>query len=305
MSTTVYNGCKFPEGSDLLDIIQRFNEARPQAIALADRILQKQITAQAINRLDRLIVQATGAAANDSSERPDEYTSFSDILSKCFQRTLERRKSPDSSHHSDIDTAASIVVIPHATGLYGIFRCNNDEMLGYMKATLGFEDYGWWNNTDEPEGVTEDEWEARGKIWNEILDNEHYVSYLGPEMVLVRKEHDVPYTSPSGVMDFSGVRDFEKRVFDAAMETTAAQSDPPEQSAGMAVSHMMSLREGKNPAFEKVRERMRKVLIEFPDADLFKRNLSDVLDQARTEWEAGVLDEQSQPSSANRSSPRM
>lgn len=305
MSTTVYGGCKFPEGSNLLEIIGRFNEARPQAIALADSILEKQIIARAVDRLDRLMVQGTGAAVNNSVEKQDDSSSFSDLLAKCFQRTLERRKNPDSAHHSDIDTAASIVVIPHATGLYGIVRCSNDEMLDHMKATLGFEDYSWWNNSDAPEGISEDDWDARGTVWNEILDKEHYVSYLGPEMVLVRREHDVPYVSTRDKMDFSGVRDFEKRVFDAALETDAALADPPQQSAGKMAGHLMALRDGQHPAFEAMRERMRKVLIEFPDEELFKRNLGEVVDQARTEWEAGVLNEHSQPSSASRSSPRM
>ena len=33
------------------------------------------------------------------------------------------------------------------------------------------EDYCYWNNTDEPEGMTWKQWQARGKNWNKICDD--------------------------------------------------------------------------------------------------------------------------------------
>lgn len=36
----------------------------------------------------------------------------------------------------------------------------------------GVEDYSYWNNSDEPEGVTLAQWRSRGKIWGKVcLDN--------------------------------------------------------------------------------------------------------------------------------------
>lgn len=41
-----------------------------------------------------------------------------------------------------------------------------------FKVPKGVEEYGYWNNTDQPEGVTTRQWNARGKTWDKVcLDN--------------------------------------------------------------------------------------------------------------------------------------
>ena len=35
-------------------------------------------------------------------------------------------------------------------------------------------DYSYWNNTDPDENVSEEEWESRGQVWEEILDHGSY-----------------------------------------------------------------------------------------------------------------------------------
>jgi len=39
----------------------------------------------------------------------------------------------------------------------------------FMKET-GFEEYGYWNNTDKPDDVSEDEWDERERVWDEVID---------------------------------------------------------------------------------------------------------------------------------------
>jgi len=39
------------------------------------------------------------------------------------------------------------------------------------------EEYGYWNNTDGPEQISEDEWDARSKKWVEVGPNDSYANF--------------------------------------------------------------------------------------------------------------------------------
>jgi hypothetical protein len=300
MSTTVYSGCKFRDDDDFTAIIKRFNDARPQALLLADTILEQHIAARALDKLDELIIQAIGGIAADNEDQE----TFGEILQACFKKTVDRRKNPDTQHHADIDTSASIVVIPHETGLYGVVRCNNNQMLDYMKSTLGFEGYEWWNNTDAPDDISEAQWDARGEVWNKILDKESVVSYLGAEMILVKRDHYVPYLSANDTLDFSGARAFETRVFGGALKLHLDENDV-KQTPGSLASRIMELKEGKDPGFEALRAKIARILPSSLEPHFFRQNLKDILGQAKAEWDADTLDKNAVPALGTRSGSRM
>lgn len=44
-----------------------------------------------------------------------------------------------------------------------------------------FEEYGYWNNTDRPDALTQAEWDARGEVWDRIwvsAPNREYQHYV-------------------------------------------------------------------------------------------------------------------------------
>jgi len=45
----------------------------------------------------------------------------------------------------------------------------NDEIFDFEFD--GCESYGYWNNTDQPDGITDSEWEARREQWNQFINN--------------------------------------------------------------------------------------------------------------------------------------
>jgi hypothetical protein len=57
-------------------------------------------------------------------------------------------------------------IIPYAGDGYA-WRGNYPflENISYL------EDFAYWNNTDQPEEITDKEWKTRGKIWNKIYDD--------------------------------------------------------------------------------------------------------------------------------------
>lgn len=291
MSTTIYNGYRFPEGETLESMIERFRGARTGALALADKVLSNHIINLTVLSLDNMIVQSFAK----TDEPKETINSFENLL-WTVQRRVQDRKDNGNGHNSDVDMSASIVLIPHDGRLYGIGRHANAEMARCIQEASGAESYSWWNNTDRAEGVSQKSWDKRGEIWEAITRDEGTVSYLGAELELVKKTHPTPILSVEDCNDFSGVNSFHDRVFSAAMKIFAADPNALGGTPGRIASALMDLREGKNPAFELLRAKMAKVLIEFPDRALFGRPIEQVIDEAKARWEAAGLEEMTQQS---------
>jgi hypothetical protein len=50
-------------------------------------------------------------------------------------------------------------------------------MVDQFKVPKWAEDYGYWNNSDAPDGVTEKAFAKRGKIWDQLTDTNHYYTH--------------------------------------------------------------------------------------------------------------------------------
>lgn len=62
----------------------------------------------------------------------------------------------------------NIVVIPHKTGLYGIyFDSGNKEYFKLLKPYC--TDFHYQNSSDKPERISDKSWERREKYWNDML----------------------------------------------------------------------------------------------------------------------------------------
>lgn len=48
-----------------------------------------------------------------------------------------------------------------------------------FRKKYGFEYYGYWNNTDMPNGMSQKRWDARGDEWNEVLNPDYIPSLHG------------------------------------------------------------------------------------------------------------------------------
>ncbi len=71
--------------------------------------------------------------------------------------------------NSMVDTDFQIVVFPHETVFLGIVYTESSKWFRKWLKMPGVSEYGYWNNTDPPDDVSEEEWENRGKVWNEVL----------------------------------------------------------------------------------------------------------------------------------------
>jgi hypothetical protein len=86
------------------------------------------------------------------------------------------RLAASSPYKSTFDIKVGVNVFEDETHYYlipypgsGIFR----DCLDFLKDFPGLEGYAYWNNSDHPESITDEQWAERGKTWDPIIDNWH------------------------------------------------------------------------------------------------------------------------------------
>lgn len=60
-----------------------------------------------------------------------------------------------------------------------VINNNEPEYLNNLLKLPYIKEYGYWNNTDKPDELTEEEWDQRRSDWNEILDRSFFFTGSG------------------------------------------------------------------------------------------------------------------------------
>ena len=69
--------------------------------------------------------------------------------------------------------------------------------MDFWESLEGVEYYGYWNNTDMPDDISEEEWDQRGKDWDEAL-SEHIIGMTGVGVDCVCFQHRGQFFSEEG-----------------------------------------------------------------------------------------------------------
>lgn len=81
-----------------------------------------------------------------------------ECMDRAYASTVMQRRDPE------IDLRFEFVVFPQKKGLLGLAYAEHKEYLKLLE-DRGWEEYPYWDNTDEPEGIPIKEWKARGLEW--------------------------------------------------------------------------------------------------------------------------------------------
>lgn len=84
-----------------------------------------------------------------------------------------------------VDCDLEIVVYPRNGVFYGQYFASFRPLEAWLKEQDLFEDFGYWNNTDEPEDVSWEDWCIRGEIWDKILEHSSVPAEAGLTVKLV------------------------------------------------------------------------------------------------------------------------
>jgi hypothetical protein len=152
MSTKIYKGFRLKTDS-FQEALQIVNSFRPWVEKQAELVL------------DTFIENANDCRKETTDDKVKEKVDAWMLWSKLRQEIV-RDKQMRMPH---IDTDFSVTLIPSNGQVLGI--CYTEHYAWYQAWCNhpGVEEYAYWDNTDEPEGMDYEQWEARGKDW-EILN---------------------------------------------------------------------------------------------------------------------------------------
>jgi hypothetical protein len=207
MSTTIYNGYKLPDGVDLSNVIQWARPVRQQLTQQANLLLYRDIARRACAMLDGYALVAMGLKEYDPSGRHD-----GDLwLSAEIEQAQYRKKSLAEEYPSLTDTDTHLVVFPHESGLYAMLYAGNRELEEGFNAVDGVVDFSYWNNSDTPEDIEQDQWDKRGKLWDDLMPS-GVPSQDGLVVDLVSGKHMAPYLAREAKKDLGLWPNMEMRM---------------------------------------------------------------------------------------------
>lgn len=160
MSTKVYTAYKLRNPDKFWDFVR---DVVPRGHAAVRKSLRKLYTEliPCVDRRKKMYKDALARWEHDEKAR----------LAAVRKLVLEQAKEADATTQwSPIDLRVEIGVWEHRKQLYLIPFCNGAmrNSLDFLKEHPVLDDFRYWNNTDEPEGMSRREWAKRGRVWDAI-----------------------------------------------------------------------------------------------------------------------------------------
>lgn len=158
MSTKIYHGFKFAD-PDLTVIHRHIMDWRQEL-----RPLQKKAT-------DAFVAEIAVNMFDAERMHPGTHkgkTPLTDAVLMLWDRQAEVKKT--QRRDPMVDFEFTISLMPFEGQVYGIAYTEQREWQRLWLEKPFVIDFCYWDNTDPPEELPEDEWEERGRIWNAIFN---------------------------------------------------------------------------------------------------------------------------------------
>jgi hypothetical protein len=164
VSTKIYVAYKLKDGSDLWTMLRR----------LRDRSIEE-IKKVLIN-IYKSLIESVDENSKDYKENLKDWKKDDPWMAKFLTAHDTFRKLKRDVFEKDEFMAivwiheldGKFYLIPNWQGYGGYFG----KIFNFMKRDKDLEDFSYWDNTDKPSRIRVKEWEARGKIWDRIFDDD-------------------------------------------------------------------------------------------------------------------------------------
>lgn len=163
MSTKIYNGFIIDLNSPF-DVFEEFQRLSTEASQIAVAEYAEWFADSWTAELDRTAFRVRSGSV-DASELSK--LSYADKLAK---RREALREIDKGWRTPEQDWDFSIAFAPDSEWYWlGIFYTEKDSFSSLLCKQPWFVEFGYWNNTDQPDGITDKEWDSREQHWNRIL----------------------------------------------------------------------------------------------------------------------------------------
>lgn len=102
-------------------------------------------------------------------------------ISYDLYRLVEMMHRKSDYTFSELNFAYDVVLYQNAAGgnpLALVFGDKTREYTDLLVENGVFTEYGYWNNTDPEEGISEEDWETRAKAWSNFDEPENFSTAL-------------------------------------------------------------------------------------------------------------------------------
>ena len=162
MSTKIYDGFRLADGTDVF----AFADAAREALnPVRDRLDARELASRATVLIDRT---RFGLRVEDSGEEPNPLRSPLWLAFHAFE--AEQRKMDPAVRGHDPHRFEFCLGRDKVTGLVvGIPYFDDPAYRAPFEGLPGHAPFGYWNNTDPPEDVTDADWEVRRHVWDRVV----------------------------------------------------------------------------------------------------------------------------------------
>jgi len=182
MSTKIYTGFKLPMPMDA-DALAFLQNCRKQLLPVVMKKVQTsevdlllaaacraKIEGKDFETVMNEMVPAWNprvrkAIIKEFSESP---ISWAREVARLRTQASESPVLPGPERSQIFNLKSGLHLLPYKGEAYGI-AWGPDDITSAFLALPGIMDYAYWNNTDPPENISDEEWDARGKIWDIII----------------------------------------------------------------------------------------------------------------------------------------
>ncbi len=160
MSTRIYNSFEVPglKNASATSVATYFQKLIEDLREISKEIYEKSYVISVINEADKAIIRKRKAEINNTIYKNEK---ISDSNYKV------RDRFSFYEHYS-----GSITVFFYEEKVYFQHYFDNHIWKAFLEKNASeykFNDFSFWDNTDPPDDIPEDEFYARGEVWNKIL----------------------------------------------------------------------------------------------------------------------------------------
>jgi hypothetical protein len=167
MSTKIYNGIKF-NTNNIETLHQHMNELREEFGVIRDKNLLNELTESCFSLYDRRTITPPTI-----DYQPVMNQVHADYYNRQEEVRIKQVRDPS------VDFSFEICVFPYNNEFYGMFFTEQKEFSDILQSKDYVEYFGYWDNVDPDEDVSESDWELRGKIWDKLLGEDAIPSRHG------------------------------------------------------------------------------------------------------------------------------
>ena len=197
MSTKIYQGFRFPDRyiNQFIDAVDRIMFGRAlrrvkmlmaafspaQAEEIATKFYGHQVPVIACEKH----VNKVAAEQTKDSDRRIAFARFQTVINEAKRASAQAERDPAYN----LDCGVNIWFHDHDA--YGI-PIGEGWLTGKLRLPWWVKNYSYWNNTDRPRGVTQGDWDARGKRWDKVCLDNWNARRLWHEVISFAAGHFIP-----------------------------------------------------------------------------------------------------------------